>query len=62
MEPRVYARPACRLPRDSTESARAGNPDAVMEKQGGWAKGSKVMRRYREDDDGFRENALHGVL
>ncbi|MFM9449155.1 integrase [Streptomyces acidiscabies] len=45
-----------------TESSRAGNPDAVMEKQGGWAKGSKVMRTYREDDDGFRENALHGVL
>lgn len=40
----------------------AGNPDAVAEKQGGWAKGSKVMRRYREDDDGFTENALHGVL
>ncbi|MEU9286486.1 hypothetical protein AB0D57_17625 [Streptomyces sp. NPDC048275] len=32
------------------------------EKQGGWGKGSKVMRRYREDDDGFTENALHGVL
>lgn len=45
-----------------TESSRAGNPDAVAEKQGGWAKGSKVMRRYREDDDGFAENALHGVL
>ncbi|ATL88782.1 integrase [Streptomyces malaysiensis] len=45
-----------------TESSRAGNPDAVAEKQGGWAKGSKVMRRYREDDDGFTENALHGVL
>lgn len=45
-----------------TESSRAGNPDAVAEKQGGWAKGSKVMRRYREDDDGFKENALHGVL
>ncbi|GGP82296.1 integrase [Streptomyces melanogenes] len=45
-----------------TESSRAGNPDAVAEKQGGWAKGSKAMRRYREDDDGFTENALHGVL
>ena len=45
-----------------TESARAGNPDAVMVKQGGWAKGSKVMRGYREEDDGFTENALHGVL
>ncbi|MEU4360164.1 tyrosine-type recombinase/integrase [Streptomyces virginiae] len=45
-----------------TESARAGNPDAVMERQGGWAKGSKVMRGYREADDGFKENALQGVL
>ncbi|MFJ2566531.1 tyrosine-type recombinase/integrase [Streptomyces sp. NPDC087568] len=45
-----------------TESSRAGNPDAVAEKQGGWAPGSKVMRRYREADDGFKENALHGVL
>lgn len=45
-----------------TESSRASNPDAVAEKQGGWAKGSKVMRRYREDDDGLTENALHGVL
>jgi hypothetical protein len=45
-----------------TESSRAGNPDAVAEKQGGWAKGSKVMRGYREEDDGFRENAPHGVL
>ncbi|MFF8432448.1 integrase [Streptomyces sp. NPDC016566] len=45
-----------------TESSRAGNPDAVAEKQGGWAPGSKVMRRYREEDDGFKENALHGVL
>ncbi|WP_327135890.1 tyrosine-type recombinase/integrase (plasmid) [Streptomyces sp. NBC_01343] len=45
-----------------TESARAGNPDAVAERQGGWAKGSKVMRGYREADDGFKENALHGVL
>ncbi|MFE2487197.1 hypothetical protein ACFXGR_28575 [Streptomyces mirabilis] len=44
------------------ESARAGNPDAVAEKQGGWAKGSKVMRGYREDDDGFTEDALYGVL
>ncbi|MEV0529952.1 hypothetical protein AB0I66_41750 [Streptomyces sp. NPDC050439] len=33
-----------------TESSRAGNPDAVMEKQGGWSPGSKVMRRYREAD------------
>ncbi|MGW1765008.1 hypothetical protein ACWCQL_13155 [Streptomyces sp. NPDC002073] len=24
--------------------------------------GSRVMRKYREDDDGFKENALHGVL
>ncbi len=45
-----------------TESSRAGNPDAVMEKQGGWVPGSKIMRGYREEDDGFRENALHGVL
>ncbi|MFC9227385.1 hypothetical protein ACFTZI_00045 [Streptomyces decoyicus] len=45
-----------------TESARAGNDDRQAEKQGGWAPGSTVMRRYREDDDGFRENALHGVL
>jgi hypothetical protein len=45
-----------------TESARVGNPDAVAEKQGGWAPGSPVMRRYRELDDGFTENALHGVL
>ncbi|MFM9625117.1 integrase [Streptomyces turgidiscabies] len=45
-----------------TESSRAGNPDAVAERQGGWAPGSKVMRRYRETDDGFKENALHGVL
>ncbi|MFF5985489.1 integrase [Streptomyces olindensis] len=45
-----------------TESSRAGNPDAVAERQGGWAPGSKVMRRYREEDDGFKENALHGVL
>ncbi|GGJ70150.1 hypothetical protein GCM10010121_095980 [Streptomyces brasiliensis] len=45
-----------------TESSRAGNRDAVMERQGGWAPGSKVMRRYREADDGFKENALHGVL
>ncbi|MFE5847692.1 integrase [Streptomyces niveus] len=45
-----------------TESSRAGNPDAVMEKQGGWAPGSKVMRRYREEDEAFKENALHGVL
>ncbi|MFI8105366.1 integrase [Streptomyces sp. NPDC086023] len=45
-----------------TESARAGNADALAERQGGWAKGSKVMRGYREADDGFRENALHGVL
>ncbi|WP_306324125.1 MULTISPECIES: tyrosine-type recombinase/integrase [unclassified Streptomyces] len=45
-----------------TESSRAGNPDAVMEAQGGWAKGSKVMRGYREEDDAFKENALHGVL
>jgi hypothetical protein len=28
----------------------------------GVAPGSKVMRRYREEDDGFKENALHGVL
>ncbi|BCM72579.1 MULTISPECIES: hypothetical protein [Streptomyces] len=45
-----------------TESSRAGNPDAVTERQGGWAPGSKVMRRYRERDDGFRENALRWVL
>ncbi|MFF4762548.1 hypothetical protein [Streptomyces sp. NPDC001292] len=45
-----------------TESSRAGNPDAVAEKQGGWAKVSTVMRRYREAGDGFTENALHGVL
>lgn len=46
----------------ATESSRAGNPDAVIEKQGGWAKGSKVMRGYREEDEAFKENALHGVL
>ncbi|MEV5383000.1 hypothetical protein [Streptomyces sp. NPDC052721] len=23
---------------------------------------SKVMRCYREEDDGFEENALHGLL
>ncbi|MFD4505318.1 hypothetical protein [Streptomyces sp. NPDC058457] len=45
-----------------TESSRAGNPDAVAEKQGGWAPGSKVMRRYRGEEDGFTENAPHGVL
>ncbi|MFF8431706.1 hypothetical protein ACF07Y_42575 [Streptomyces sp. NPDC016566] len=45
-----------------TESSRAGNPDAVAEKQGGWAPGSKVMRRYCEEDEAFKENALHGVL
>jgi hypothetical protein len=45
-----------------TESSRADNPDHVAEKQGGWARGSSVMRRYREDDEGFKENALHGVL
>ncbi|MEV5803271.1 tyrosine-type recombinase/integrase [Streptomyces collinus] len=45
-----------------TESSRAGNPDSVAERQGGWAPGSEVMRRYREADDGFKENALHGVL
>ncbi|GAA2426803.1 hypothetical protein [Streptomyces coeruleofuscus] len=45
-----------------TESSPTGNPDAVAEKQGGCAPGSKVMRRYREEDDGFKENALHGVL
>jgi integrase len=45
-----------------TESARAGHDDRQAEKQGGWAPGSKVMRKYREDDDGFTENALHGVL
>ncbi|WP_341485500.1 tyrosine-type recombinase/integrase (plasmid) [Streptomyces sp. GD-15H] len=45
-----------------TESSRAGNPDAVMERQGGWAPGSTVMRRYREEDEAFKENALHGVL
>ncbi|GAA2426800.1 hypothetical protein [Streptomyces coeruleofuscus] len=38
-----------------TESSRAGNPDAVAERQGGCAPGSKVMRRYREEDDGFKE-------
>ncbi|WP_369228010.1 tyrosine-type recombinase/integrase [Streptomyces sp. R39] len=43
-----------------TESSRAGNPAAVLERQGGWAPGSKVMRRYREDDEAFKENALHG--
>lgn len=36
----------------------AGDEDG----EGGWAKGSKVMRCYREEDDGFKENALHGVL
>jgi hypothetical protein len=37
-----------------TESSRAGNPDAATERQGGWAPGSKVMRRCREADDGFK--------
>ncbi|WP_327580055.1 MULTISPECIES: tyrosine-type recombinase/integrase [unclassified Streptomyces] len=45
-----------------TESARAGNDERQAEKQGGWVPGSRVMRKYREDDDGFKENALHGVL
>ncbi|MFF5985488.1 hypothetical protein ACFY78_42380 [Streptomyces olindensis] len=45
-----------------TEFSRAKNPDAVMETQGGWAPSSKVMRRYREEDEAFKENALHGVL
>jgi hypothetical protein len=27
------------------ESSRAGNPDHAMAQQGGWAPGSKVMRR-----------------
>lgn len=45
-----------------TESQRAGHDDHVAEKQGGWAKGSKVMRSYREDDDGWEENALIGVM
>ncbi|MFD0371139.1 tyrosine-type recombinase/integrase [Streptomyces sp. NPDC127114] len=45
-----------------TESARAGNDERQAEKQGGWVPGSRVMRTYREDDDGFKENALHGVL
>ncbi|MFE9312542.1 hypothetical protein ACIQCF_36765 [Streptomyces sp. NPDC088353] len=49
-------------PRAGHESSRAGTPDAVAEKQGGWATGSTVMRRYREADDGFTENALQGVL
>ncbi|MEU2718237.1 hypothetical protein [Streptomyces sp. NPDC007205] len=34
----------------------------MADKQSGWVPGSKVMRRYREADDGFKENALHGVL
>lgn len=57
-------RPTGRSPRRGlvTESSRAGNPDAVMERQGGWAPGSKVMRGYREADEAFKENALHGVL
>ncbi|MER6821289.1 tyrosine-type recombinase/integrase [Streptomyces cellulosae] len=61
---RLDIRPTGHSPRRGlvTESSRAGNPDAVAEKQGGWAKGSTVMRRYREADDGFTENALHGVL
>ncbi|WP_327328692.1 hypothetical protein OG735_41230 (plasmid) [Streptomyces sp. NBC_01210] len=45
-----------------TESQRAGHDDRQAEKQGGWAKGSPVMRGYREDDDRWEENALIGVL
>ncbi|MFD5880119.1 site-specific integrase [Streptomyces yangpuensis] len=41
-----------------TEAARAGND----ERQGRWVPASQVMRGYGEDDDGFNENALHGVL
>ncbi|MFB8395701.1 hypothetical protein [Streptomyces yangpuensis] len=41
-----------------TEAARVGND----ERQGRWVPASRVMRGYREDDDGFNENALHGVL
>jgi hypothetical protein len=44
-----------------TESAHAGHDERQAEKHG-WAPGSRVMRTYREDDDGFKENALHGVL
>ncbi|MEU5248596.1 hypothetical protein AB0G81_31690 [Streptomyces asoensis] len=43
-----------------TESSRAGDPDAVAGKQGGWAPGSTVIRRCREDDEAFTENALDG--
>ncbi|MFD7446711.1 hypothetical protein [Streptomyces sp. NPDC059909] len=35
---------------------RAGHDDHLAERQGGWTKGSKIMRGYRE------ENALIGVL
>ncbi|MFD4996980.1 site-specific integrase [Streptomyces buecherae] len=45
-----------------TESQRAGNDPRQAEKQGGWARGSKAMAGYREDDDRWEENALHGVL
>jgi hypothetical protein len=45
-----------------TESARAGNDERQADKQGRWVPGSRVMRKYHEDDDGFKENALHGVL
>jgi hypothetical protein len=44
------------------EIAKPLIPPSRVRPQGGWAKGSKVMRRYREEDDGFTENALHGVL
>ncbi|MEU6261502.1 hypothetical protein [Streptomyces sp. NPDC047043] len=49
-------------PRKPAPRSRPRNPDAVAEKQGGWARRSKVMRGNREEDDGFTENALHGVL
>ncbi len=47
-------RPAGHSPRRGlvTGSTRVGNPDAVAEKQGGWAKGSKAMRGYREGGTG----------
>ncbi|WP_407841844.1 integrase [Streptomyces sp. DSM 116496] len=59
---RIGARAELDIRPTGHESARAGNADAVIERQGGWARGSKVMRGYREADDGFKENALHGVL
>lgn len=45
-----------------TESSRAGEPRRPLGTTGRMGPGSKVMRRYREEDEAFKENALHGVL